>query len=334
MTPLRSRLLPVLGLFLLAPWMAEFSWGGLGLADVMVAVLFLGPLYGCAAILVREVARRTGRGWPTMLLLAGAFGVLQAGVVDQSMFNPHYLDFDFTEPAHVPGLGISAVYALSFVVGHVVVSIGAPIALIETYAVRLGPRPWLGRVGLSVVAALYVLASVLNHADVVANDGHGFRAAPWQTGFAVALILLLVTLALTRRRTSGPEAAGPAPGGVPPAWAVAIAAFLAYLLWLPQESWAGVAVALVVLPLVTVVLTRLSRRAGWEARHRFALAAGVVLVGPFTAFAGEPYEETAASTELFNDSVATLIPLFLVASGWWVLRRAESRAGRPVRSEP
>lgn len=310
-------LLSVLGALLLAPWMAEFSWGGLGPADLPAAVLFLGPLYGCAAILVREAARHTGRGWPTMLLLGAAFGVLQAGVVDQSMFNPHYLHYDFQHPAHVPGLGISALYALSFVVGHAVVSIGVPIALIETYAVGRGSRPWLGRWGLTLVAVVWVLASVLNHVDVRAHDGHGFQAAPWQTGGAVALALGLVVLALTRRHGTASRTAGT----VPPPWALAAGAFLAYLLWLPHESWLGVAVAAVVLPTVAAVLTRWSRRAGWGARHTFAVAAGVVLVGPVSAFTGEPYEQVPPGTELLNDSVATLIALLLVVAGAFVLHQ-------------
>ena len=39
-------------------------------------VFFFAPLYGGAAVLIREVAVRTGRGWPGRLLLAAAFGLL------------------------------------------------------------------------------------------------------------------------------------------------------------------------------------------------------------------------------------------------------------------
>ncbi|SNR42784.1 hypothetical protein [Actinomadura mexicana] len=40
------------------------------------------------AVLIREAARRTGRGWPTIVLLGAAFGLVQAGLIDQSLFNP------------------------------------------------------------------------------------------------------------------------------------------------------------------------------------------------------------------------------------------------------
>ena len=74
-------------------------------------MLVLAPMYGGGALLIREVARRAGRGWPTMLLLAVAYGVLQPGLLDQSLFNPSYEGYDFQSAAHVPALGISAHWA-------------------------------------------------------------------------------------------------------------------------------------------------------------------------------------------------------------------------------
>lgn len=319
----RTALLPVIGLFLVAPWMAEFSWGGLGPADMAVAVVFLGPLYGCAAILVREIARRTGRGWPTILLLGAAFGVLQAGVVDQSVFNPHYMDYDFQHPAHVPGIKVSAYYSLSFVVGHAVTSIAVPIAIVEACAAGRGRTPWLGRWGLPVVATLWVLASVLNHVDVRANDGHGFQAAPGQTGAAIAVALVLLALAFTRPRAPRPSI----DGLLPPPWALAVMAFLAQLLWLPHQGWLGVAAAAVVLPAVATALARWSRRPAWGPWHVYAVVVGVVLGGPVDALTGDPYADVSARTELVNDSIATVIALALLVVGALLLRRHTGATG-------
>ena len=47
--------------------------------------------YGSAAVLIREITRRLRRGWPTILLLALAFGVVEEGLLTQSLFNPNYL---------------------------------------------------------------------------------------------------------------------------------------------------------------------------------------------------------------------------------------------------
>ena len=38
----------------------------------------LALLYSSGAILIREVARRAGRGWPTMLVLSLAYGLIEA----------------------------------------------------------------------------------------------------------------------------------------------------------------------------------------------------------------------------------------------------------------
>ncbi|MGY3515013.1 hypothetical protein ACVMYR_01705 [Micromonospora sp. PTRAS2] len=56
------RLAPVLALFALAPWAAECSWGGFVVTDYPLVLIFLAPLYGGAALLVRAVARRIGGG--------------------------------------------------------------------------------------------------------------------------------------------------------------------------------------------------------------------------------------------------------------------------------
>jgi hypothetical protein len=61
------RVAPAAGLFLLAPLVGEYL-GNVSITEIG-ALPVLALLYGSGAILVREVARRTGRGWPTMLVL-------------------------------------------------------------------------------------------------------------------------------------------------------------------------------------------------------------------------------------------------------------------------
>ncbi|MFF7184083.1 hypothetical protein ACFZAR_02400 [Streptomyces sp. NPDC008222] len=112
-------------------------------------------------MLIREVTRRTGRGWPTILLLSAALGLVEAGLIDQSLFNPHVVD----EPSWpregaatlLPVLGISAGPPLTFLAGHVIWSFAAPIAVVEACTPRCATRPWLGRIGIGIgiVAVLY-----------------------------------------------------------------------------------------------------------------------------------------------------------------------------------
>jgi hypothetical protein len=65
------RLAPVLALFFLAPLVAEFFLGDFSILQLPLIVP-LAPMYGGGAILIRELARRTARGWPTIAVLAPA----------------------------------------------------------------------------------------------------------------------------------------------------------------------------------------------------------------------------------------------------------------------
>ena len=61
---LARRLAPAVLLTLLAPIVAEFLLGDFSIRKIGIALALL-PLYGGGALLIREIARRTGRGWPT-----------------------------------------------------------------------------------------------------------------------------------------------------------------------------------------------------------------------------------------------------------------------------
>ena len=117
------RFAPALGLLFLAPWIGEFLLGNISIRQIYT-FLFLMPLYGGGALLIREVARRTGRSWPTLLLLGAASGFIEAGLVDQSLFNPSFETWDFQAVTPISAIGISAFYSISFVVGHAIWSIG------------------------------------------------------------------------------------------------------------------------------------------------------------------------------------------------------------------
>jgi hypothetical protein len=79
------RVAPAVGLILLAPLVGEYLLGNLSIRDI-VALLFLAPMYGGGALLIREVARRTGswlatrwsrrEGWSAAQRLALAGGAL------------------------------------------------------------------------------------------------------------------------------------------------------------------------------------------------------------------------------------------------------------------
>src|ERR1700710_22196 len=156
----RHRLLLAFGLLLLAPTVGEYLLGNIPISQYG-DVFFLMPLYGAGALLVRETARRLGRGWPTIVLLAAAYAVIEEGPVDQMIFNPGYLGLpSFAGYAEIPGLGISGSLVLWSLALHTIWSICVPIALVEAFA-PTPTQPWLGRFGFVGTAAVFVAACVL-----------------------------------------------------------------------------------------------------------------------------------------------------------------------------
>ncbi|MFE2612646.1 hypothetical protein ACFXA2_03420 [Micromonospora chalcea] len=381
--PPRRRLVPAIALLLLAPWTAECSWGGFTLTGMPFVVLVLAPMYGGAALLIRETARRLGLGWPGIALLAAAFGVVQAGLVDQSLFNPGFLDdteFADTraaaEASLVPGLGFSARQAVDYVGNHVVLTICAPIALVESYlGAGRRTRPWLGRPGLAVAALVWLGGSLL----VFADDGgrKNFLASPAQLAFATGVALALITAALLRRQhagpspiattpaptptapTPGPTSAGPTPvvrtpaptpagttlagrphaeAGPPrPVWP-ALVVVVAYLGSTVAPGWPGVALALALATVAAGLLTRWSRRPGWEQPHVLATGAAGLVVAAALAYTVPTYAPASPAAALVGDVAISVVVLLLVGGAWWRVsrsaardrRRAAAPAGRPA----
>jgi hypothetical protein len=172
---LRDRLPPLLVLFFLAPWVGEYLLGNVP-GPMLWALPFLAPMYGAGAILVREAAIRLGGGWPVVLLLGAAYGVIEAGLVDQSLFNPDFTELSLQAVTPIPALGISASHAVAFILGHAVWSIALPIAFAGFLFPGVAQVPWLGRIGLAVVLVLYLSGCWLIFSDV--RDSEGFLASP------------------------------------------------------------------------------------------------------------------------------------------------------------
>ncbi len=164
----------------------------------------LAPLYGAPALLAREISVRRGLGWPGLLLMVTALGVLEAVVIDQSVVNPDYRDFDgwadLWQPTYVPALDLSAYAAVGFVLGHTVASFGAPLALAAVIS-RDGERPWLGRSSMLVLGGLYLTAAGLVLADHVSSEG-------WQLSTQQLVGALVVVAMLGRRRPETAEVGG------------------------------------------------------------------------------------------------------------------------------
>ncbi|GAB3484883.1 hypothetical protein [Nocardiopsis coralliicola] len=342
-TPARARpgtrgaaLLPAAGLLLLAPVSAELLSAyddstGAPLA-LLAALVFFVPLYGVPALLIREAARRFGMGWPGILALGLAFGILQAGVIDQSLFNPAYRDIDYwpamVRPTSLAALGLSGHTALVFVAGHAVWSIGAPIAAVEAAARReLRSRPWLPGWAWLVLLPLWTAAAAAILSSTLAAETA--RAAPAQITGALAAVAALAALAATAGRRRAPRRNGPAPRPVA-VLAVLAAAGLAFDL--QAATWPGTAFGAAVLAAAWAALAWWGRAGGWTELHAGAAACGVLLSRAVIGFLAEPLGDVAPVAKYGHNTVLFLL-VASVAAAVLLRSRAERRAEPESRSD-
>ena len=81
-------------------------------------------MYGGGALLIRELARRSGGGWPTIIVLGLAYSTWEEALVTQLLFNPTYHGLSLAG-AILPGLSaggeivVVAVSSVSKVAGLV-----------------------------------------------------------------------------------------------------------------------------------------------------------------------------------------------------------------------
>jgi hypothetical protein len=325
---MRSRWLPVLALAVLAPVCAEYLWGyddSTGHPGTLVGNLIIfTPLYGCPALLIREVARRRGLGWPGIVLLAAAFGVIEAGLVDQSMFSRDYRDIpywhDIADPTYVAPIGLSIFLAVSFVANHVIASIAGPIALVEGLARRRAREPWLGRPIIVAATLLYLGACALVYADTLNTEGR--IASPGQLVGAGAAAALLVAGAFVSGRRPRVQRAG----ATPSPWLVALVALVVGLISqsLPPSPL-GTDVLLMTYGMAAAAIWWVSGRPGWDRAHVAAAALGALSAFSIWSFWTNPIGKVTDAEKL-GHNIGVLVLVTLV--GVLAVRRAGRRAAR------
>ena len=305
---LLRRIAPAVGLFFLAPLVAEFLLGNLPIT-LLGALVLLAPLYGGGALLIREVTRRAGRGVPTMLLMGVAYGLLEEGVATQSLFNPHYVGADLLSVGYVPWLGIAVPWTLFVLSLHAIGSTTVPIVMAELCTRDRRATPWLGRPGLAVTAVLFVVGLAANTVFQMASDP--FRATPAQFVAVIVLAALATAAALRLPRRSG------LPGAVPAVWAVGLGVLVAgVLLELAPLRGLGVVVAVVVEGALAVMAARWAVRAAWTPRHTLAAAAAGLATYAWHAFPETPVVPVAPAVDLAGNTVFALGALLLIGMAW------------------
>lgn len=304
------RVAPAFVLFFMSPYVAEFLLGNISVS-AFPALIFLAPLYGGGALLVREVARRTGRGWPTIVLLALAYGLVEEGLVIQTLFNPHYLGLSLLNEAFVPALGIGGWWTPFVLTLHTVWSISVPIAVTEALFAGRRETPWLGKIGLTVTSILYVIGCGLIYAMTRKQDT--FMASSMQLTAVAVLIVACVFFAFRFRKTVGVMA-----GAVAHPMAVGVLTFALGMAFMSAHAvihgWSIVAVYAAIFVVGIALLSFWSRRARWTPRHTLAAAGGAMLTYACTAFPQEPVVGLKGNVDLVGNVIFAVVAVALLVA--------------------
>jgi hypothetical protein len=309
------RVAPAIGLFFVTPLVAEFLLGNMTI-KMLGMLAILAPVYGGAALLVRESVRRAGRGWASILVLALAYGILEEAFLTETLFNPNYmgLNLHLLDPAFIAALGIGGWYTVFVLTLHTVWSISVSIALIEALVPDRVTSPWIGRLGLGLIAVIFTLAAVSMASYSIGQDYHHFAASRTQYFWSAIALLILIVSAFRLPQRSNCAARG----GVPPPWALglmALAASSAFLLVPMAWGWSAVGVYLLLdTVMVTAILVWAARR-GWDERHKLALAGGAAMAYAWHAFIQVPALGTADVFGKIGNLVFALLAVILIANG-------------------
>jgi hypothetical protein len=312
----RKGVLPAVGLFFLAPLVAEFLLGNLPI-KMLPALVLLAPMYGGGALLIRELVRRSGRSWPSILLLGLAYGIIEEGFTTQSLFNPNYLKLNLhlLDPGFIPALGIGAWWTVFVLALHTVWSIAAPIALVEATVPDRATAPWLGRIGLAVSVLLFALGAAGN-TWVGFRQDHFVSSGGQFAGAGMAIVLLAVAAFLLRRPEQG-TAAGFTPSPFTPSpWMAGVIALLAgsaILLVPPRWGWWGAGAILALELGVGALVLIWARSTGWSLRHKLALAAGAALAYAWHAFIETPALGGSGASVRVGNAIFALGAIALIA---------------------
>lgn len=286
---LGKRIPPTLALFIIAPVFGELFSGSAPLNEFVNPITFLtlALLYGCGAIIVRELVIRWEKGWPSLLLLGLAYGIYEEGLLVQSFFDPTWMDLG-TLAVYGRVAGVNWVWTEHLMLFHALISIAASIIFVEMlYPTRRRERwvisrtwwilNWVGFVGI------YLIWELLTHYE----PGLGLRIASWLSVFALVGLARVVPARILK----------PVERRVPRPWRFWLAGFVGlfgqfFIIYQGADEGAyafPIAMLLLVLwylLLLWIMLRWSGNGASWDDRHRVALINGalsmLLVLGPLS----------------------------------------------------
>jgi hypothetical protein len=315
----RSRR-PAIALAFLSPTIAEYLTGSTSATTLfvdpllfLVQLAFLLALYGGGALLIREFAVVYRKGWATILLLGGAYGIAEEGLAVHTFFEPRGPPVNALATYGAAG-GVDWLWVLAITVFHATYSIALPILLVQLGWPDARDERWLDR-GLAVVVGLAYLLTVVVFAVSTPHGPTPLWLAVF-VGLAAALVgLAYVVPADLLRSRPGPARLGAVGLGMTGALGF-VALLLVYVL---SGAHAGSAVltGILFVAIDALALAIVLRGVGTVAleRSELAFAAGMLAA-----------ESVFALLILPGDPAVALVIAGVAVTLVWLRRRIAGRS--------
>jgi hypothetical protein len=314
-------------LVVVAPFLAETVASANTPAVLFPVVLPLyAVVYGCPALLLREMWARGRLTAARLLLLGVAYTAFNEGVVAATWFKlapdtGRVLAFTSDQAGHAAGVNWAV--AVGLVVFHTVYSLMIPVTVVHALAVVRGRgsdrRPWIGRKGTVacwVLVGVVLLGSLTPKATAQVCSGPAMASCSLgRLGAAAMTVLIAVTFVFLRAPRRSPAAArGSAAHGRTSPLAARVPAtrpllagvcfgvlFFCAFFALPLAGlpWTAVAVDVLLLAGIGVAAARWCRAWGRDLRGDLLLSLGMLLPGMVLSVAfwhvGQPMAALAAA---------------------------------------
>jgi len=291
------HLAPAFTLIFLAPFIAEVLSGATRVSFLFAFIPEM-MMWGCGTLLIRELVKRWGGGWTSVLLLGLALSVFEECVVQQTSLAP--LPWPAIGADYGRRYGVNWIYFLYMLGYESVWVVLVPIQVTELIFPELREVTWLRTGGMITSVIVFLLgARVAWYAWIKRARPMVFHApdyyVPWSTiaVFLVVIALLILLALLTRhieRKDSTIRTA-------PPPWSMVAAALIFGIPWYrllflifgersTQPYWAPMALGLMWGGFAYFFIRYWSVGRGWNDKHRWGMAFGAVLVCMIGGFSG------------------------------------------------
>jgi hypothetical protein len=302
---------PILCLALLTPGIPEYLSTSSSLLTLVTSPPFfflqLGinvGQYTAGALLIREAALRWKKGWASVFVLGLAYGIVEEGLGDNTLFNSNH-GADGVLGSFGRFGGVNWVWATGVLAFHVIYSVGLPLLLLGLALPETRGRSLLGDRGIALALLSLTLATSLE-TTIVFGVFHYWMGPTLLVGATVTVILLLAVAYKLPKDLLSAKTERPSLGTFE-AWAVGFAFFpIAFFL---EYGFTGrpippSAIILVELLAFGALLERIRRRVGqrsneyllvhlafgfiaWQAVFGFLLTLGLpytLMLDPFVVW--------------------------------------------------